>query len=475
MWVKSIFTICLACCTMMVVAQSSGSRQNYNVLFIIVDDLRPELGCYGDTKVQSPGIDKLAAQGVSFSNAYCQQALCSPSRTSLLTGLRPDATKVYDLVTHFRNTVPDVVTLPQHFKNNGYYTVGFGKIFHQDFGFDPIGLEDSASWTIPVWNPPGNWGRGYISEPNIAIAKRSNGRGPAVEMMDVPDTAYQDGQIAARVIEELRKRKNEPFFIAAGFHKPHLPFTAPKKYWDKYDRDKIVLPDTNRITNSNRYTLQDFGELRAYNGIPKKGKLSPELSRQLIHGYLACVSYMDAQVEMILEELKRLDLEKNTVVVLLGDHGWKLGEYASWSKHSNMEVDTRAPLIVSSPRTKAKGKSAEGLVEFVDVYPTICEEAGLGLPSHLQGKSLSPFLKKPGSKGKGYALSQHPRGKDIMGYSLRTKRYRFTLWQRNDGTELAVELYDHLKDPGEKMNVANVAEYKKEVERQRERLQKLIR
>jgi len=435
-------------------------HQKYNVLFVVVDDLRPELGCYGKSHISSPDIDRFAKSGLVFEKAYCQQAVCSPSRTSLLTGLRPDSTRIYDLETHFRTTVPSVVTLPQHFKQNGYYTVGLGKIFHQDFGFSPIGLEDTSSWNVPVWNPEVKSGRGYVLDENVATARQNKGRGPAIEMADVPDNNYQDGMIADSAVQLLKKLKDQPFFLAVGFHKPHLPFTAPKRYWDIYNNSKIIIPDTSLPKNSPALALSDFGELRAYDGIPKKGPLSKKQAAQLIQGYYACVSYMDAQFGRVLNELKRLGLDKNTVVVLWGDHGWKLGEYNNWCKHDNFEIDTRSPLIISTPDMRAKGKTTNSLVEFIDLYPTLCEEAGLPLPVHLQGKSFSALLNSPDKKFKEAALSQYPR-KDIMGYSLRTDRYRFTSWQRNSdpAKEVAVELYDHQKDPGEKNNVATVTEY----------------
>lgn len=433
-------------------------KKPYNVLFIVVDDLRPELGCYGAGQVVSPNIDRLASRGVTFKRAYCQQALCSPSRTSVLTGLRPDATKVYDLVTHFRTTVPGVVTLPEHFKANGYQSIALGKIFHQDLGFDPIGLEDAPSWSEAVWNPEVQSGRGYALKDNITLAGRHNGRGPAYEAGELPDNAYQDGLIADSAVRKLRQLKEGPFFLAVGFHKPHLPFTAPKKYWDLYKESDIVLPDTLAPAGAPRMALQDFGELRAYQGIPRRGKLSDSLARRLVHGYYASVSYMDAQVGRILDELARLKLDRNTIVVLWGDHGWKLGDYGSWCKHSNLEVDTRSPLIVSSPRRKARGKESNALVELLDIFPTLCEEACLPLPAHLQGKSFSSLLNHPGQAFKPVAFSQYPR-KEVMGYSLRTAQFRYTTWRDKHGAEVAVELYDHSKSPSEKQNVAGDPRY----------------
>jgi iduronate 2-sulfatase len=283
---------------------NKSPHPKYNVLFVVVDDPRPELGCYGVPYIHSPNIDAFAENALVFNRAYCQQAVCSPSRTSVLTGLRPDSTRIYDLETHFRTTVPDVVTLPQYFKQNGYYTVGVGKIFHQDFGFSPIGLEDAPSWNAPVWNPEVKSGRGYVLDENVEKAKHNNGRGPAIEMADVPDNNYQDGMIADSAVQLLKKLKDQPFFLAVGFHKPHLPFTAPKKYWNLYNRDNIIIPDTSQPKNAPKFALSDFGELRAYDGIPKKGPVSVKQAAELIHGYYACVSYMDAQFGRVMDELK---------------------------------------------------------------------------------------------------------------------------------------------------------------------------
>lgn len=431
----------------------------YNVLFIAVDDLRPELNCYGKSYIQSPNIDKLAAQGLIFNRAYCQQAVCSPSRTSLLTGLRPDATKIYDLQTHFRTTVPNVVTLPEYFKKNGYHTVGMGKIFHGN-------LQDEHSWSEPWWRPETTRSpAGYVKEENIVLDKGKKSKGPAFEQAEMPDSAYKDGKMSIKAVETLRRIKDKTFFLAVGFAKPHLPFIAPKKYWDMYDPAKIKVPDTTKPVNVPQIALSNWGELRAFKDIPAKGPLSPDQSRQLMHGYYASVSHMDAQVGLILDELKRLNLDKNTIIILWGDHGWKLGEYGDWCKHTNFELDTRAALIVSVPQMKAKGNKTDALVEFVDIYPSLCKLAGLPLPKHLQGTSFTSLLKDPTLKGKAVALSQYPRAGGMMGYSMRTERYRFISWQKKDQWNEAVakELYDHKNDPDEKVNLAEQPEYAKMV------------
>lgn len=431
-----------------------------NVLFIAVDDLRPELGCYGVDAIQSPNIDRLAAQGMVFDRAYCQQAVCSPSRTSLMTGLRPDSTKVWDLNTHFRDHVPNVVTLSQHFKQHGYHAVGMGKIYHG-------GFDDKKSWSVP-WTRPRRPGWVLAENMKIALSRRKEaiakglkgkalsraGRGPAAEAGDKPDDSYHDGALAEMAVKSLRElsKKDQPFFLAVGFVKPHLPFNAPKKYWDLYDGGAIKLsPHKQWPKGAPGFAGTSWGEIRAYAGIPRSGKLDEKTSKWLIHGYRACVSYLDANVGMVMDELKRLKLDDNTIVVLWGDHGWKLSEYDAWCKHTNFEIDARVPLIVSAPGMKASGKTSQRLVEFVDIYPTLSELAGLPLPKHLEGTSFKPLLDTPDMPWKKAAFSQYPRsdrGKRMMGYSMRTKDYRFTAWlDRKDPSKVvATELYDHRKD-----------------------------
>jgi len=453
-------------------AQQPAKRPN--VLFFAVDDLRTDIGCYGHPEAKTPNIDALASRGMVFRRAYCQQAVCSPSRTSLLTGARPDTTKVYDLVTHFRNTIPDVVSLPQHFRESGYYTVGMGKIFHS-------GLDDPKAWSEPHRN---GTGENYVLAENkqrvaegSKKAKAKNGgkkgkqapsgqRGEPFEMADVPDNAYTDGSLADMAIASLKelKGKDQPFFLAVGFQKPHLPFNSPKKYWDLFDPAKLKLAaNPFRPNDAPPYAVTDFGELRNYYGVPS-GPVPDELARKLIHAYRAASAFTDANVGRVLDELERLGLKENTIVVLWGDHGWKLGEHASWCKHSNMENDTNAPLILSAPVAKAKGQSSKALVEFVDIYPTLCDLAGLSLPPHLEGVSMKPLLDDPGREWKSAAFSQYPRpneGQPLMGYAMRTDRYRFVEWRdRKSGQPLTHELYDHQSDLAENQNIANRPENK---------------
>jgi iduronate 2-sulfatase len=423
-----------------------------NVLFVAVDDLRPELGAYGRSEIHSPNIDRLASEGLLFERAYVQQAVCSPSRTSLLTGLRPDATRVWDLQTHFRDTVPEVVTLPQHFKQNGYHAEWYGKLYHAN-------LLDERSWTKQGqrFEPVGNW-RAYVTEEANRLAEANEGGGPPFERADVADDAYPDGKIANHAVEALQRlaQSGQPFFLAVGFYKPHLPFNAPAKYWDLYDPATIEPPGFDHAPEGTpKIALTEWHELRNYAGIPRKGDLDRDLARQLIHGYQACVSYTDAQIGKVLDELDRLGLRQSTIVVLWGDHGWKLGDYGDWCKHTNFELDTRAPLIVSAPGMKARGQSTRALVELVDIYPTLVEMAGLPLPGHLQGTSFAPLLEDPGQTWKDAALSQYPRGTS-MGRSLRTDRWRFTQWRSEDGEVVARELYDHeASDPLEVRNLAD--------------------
>jgi arylsulfatase A-like enzyme len=434
-----------------------------NVLFIAVDDLRPELGAYGHEQIQSPNMDRLADEGLIFDRAYCQQAICMSSRASLLSGYRPDRYGIYQNGPLFSH-VPDALTLNQHFLNNGYETVGLGKIYHH-------GSDLESGWTRVPARPKGDWtGRGYLDEASVRSVKegekkprqdKRKGMGPAFEGPDVPDNAYADGKIAELALEELNRLKDTPFFLAVGFYKPHLPFNAPKKYWDLYDEAAIQLADNPFLpAGAPPEALTDWGELRGYHGMPKEGPMPDDLARQLIHGYYACVSYTDAQVGKLLDELDRLGLADNTIVVLWGDHGWKLGEHGMWAKHTNFERDTRVPLIIRAPGMQARGKRTAALTELVDLYPTLSELCGLPLPPHLEGMSFVSLLNDPDQPWKQAAFSQYPRDHDtLMGYSMRTNRYRYTEWRRTeDGSVNSLELYDHQVDPQENVNIATEAE-----------------
>ncbi|MDI1250247.1 MAG: sulfatase [Lacunisphaera sp.] len=480
--------LCLATGVPNLALAAESAPKRPNILFIAVDDLRPELGAYGKDYIKSPNIDRIAKAGVTFNRAYCQQAVCSPTRSSLMTGTRPDTTQVWDLVTHFRVALPNVVTLGQHFKNHGYFVQGMGKIYHGN-------LADDATWSVPLTTPkavryalpenvkldqrqyeiePDDAGKGRGKKKNAPPAEKSpdgppstglNSRGPAFEAADVPDDTFQDGKVAELAITTLREmsQKKEPFFLAVGFIKPHLPFVAPKKYWDLYDPAKIELaPNKFRAQGAPEYAILPGGELRNYDGIPVDSIPDP-LARQLKHGYYAAISYMDAQLGKVLDELDRLGLRENTIIVLWGDHGWKLGEHDAWCKHTTTENDTNAPLLLSAPGMKAVGARSNALVEFVDIYPTLTELAGLPLPAHLEGVSMKPLLDQPDRPWKTAAFSQYPRSRaqakvenGLMGYSMRTDRYRFTVWvDRKDHSKIdAIELYDHQGDPLENNNIA---------------------
>lgn len=430
----------------------------YNVLFLSIDDLKPALGVYGDRLAKSPAIDALAHSGMVFLNNHCQQAVCAPSRASLLSGLRPDRTKVWDLTTVPRKANPSMLSLPEHFRKNGYETIAFGKIFHLTSSGPG---QDAPSWSIP-FTPS--------SKPEYIMP----GKRKATETVSVADTAYQDGDITTSAIEYLQQykssQKKQPFFLAVGYKKPHLPFAVPKKYWDIFQRSAFSLPAIRQAAkNTPHFTYTRSGELRNYADIPDSGTISNEKQLELIHGYYAAVAYMDAQFEKLIQELKALNLYENTIIVLWGDHGWHLGDHGQWTKHTNYEQATRSPLIIKAPQTLA-GLRTNAPTELVDVFPTLCELAGLSTPEQLDGQSLVPLLKKQAAIVKPFAISQYPRGNNnkMMGYALRNQRYRLVMWVGDQFTTakpynaadlLAVELYDYEKDPQESENLANKPAY----------------
>ncbi len=429
-----------------------------NVLFIAADDLRPDLGCYGSAGAKTPQLDALARRGVLFERAYAQQAVCNPSRASVLTGRRPDTLKVWDLKTHFRETLPDVVTLPQHFKQHGYTAVDIGKIYHNESGAKPtFPFADPVSWSEPPSFAEGPHWRDWVVPGDAAGPK---GKGGAVQCLDVPDEAYLDGRIAAAAVSKLRvlAENREPFFLAVGFWKPHLPFNAPKKYWDLHDRAQLSAPNPSGMPEgAPAIAGHPWNELRGYTGVPKKGPLPAAQIAELRHGYLACISFLDAQVGRVLAELDRLDLAKNTIVVFWSDHGFHLGEHDLWGKTTNYELDTRVPLIVAAPGASRAGTRAAGLVELIDLYPTLTELAGLPAASGVEGRSLVPLLRDPRQPGKDVAISQHPHpsygAATHMGYTLRTARFRYVEWRDlTTGVVTDRELYDHAADAAETRN-----------------------
>ena len=452
---------------------SIGQTTGPNILFIAVDDLRPELNCYGAHHVKTPNIDRLAASGVLFERAYCQQAVCAPSRNSILTGLRPDALGIYDLGTHFRDKVPDVVTLPQLFKANGYRAEAVGKIYHQGHG----NKNDVQSWSVP-----------HVSTGQLMRDLKPITSGdttglqsdfPQIDGLKLPfysssqpEENMTDAKVADWAVDRLKTLKDSTFFLAVGFIKPHLPFVAPKKYWDLYDPDKIKIPARKNPDGMPDFSLANFGELRKYHNIPADGYLDDEISRNLIHGYYAAVSMIDAQIGKLLDALDQNGLTENTIVVLWGDHGFKIGEYGNWCKHSNIELDTNVPLLISSPGIM-KGVKTTSLAELVDIYPTLCDLAGIDKPEHLEGQSLLPVLKDKDAIVNKVAISQYPRGKklgydqkqELMGYAICTDRYRYIRWQKyEDPTEvIARELYDLKKGRVSSQNLAVLPQYKKEL------------
>lgn len=483
-----------------------------NVLFIAVDDLRPELGSYGAQHIRSPHIDQLAATGVRFDRAYVQYAICGPSRATTLTGLRPRTLKIEHIDTFYRDTVPEVVTLPQLFKQHGYHTSYVGKVFH------PGQTDDANSWSLNR-TPSGGGGEGaagYQLPASRAIVKQRReealakyGRlqaglagGPAWEAADAPDNAYSDGRTTEVALAALRELRDTPFFLGVGFHRPHLPFVAPKKYFDLYDPATLPLaavPEPPKDAPS--IARHSSFELRTRTGVPTAGPIDAATSRSLIHAYAACVSFIDAQVGRILAELDALGLAGNTIVVLWGDHGWHLGEYGIWGKATNYEIATRIPLIIRAPGMAGNGRAASAVVESLDLYPTLAELARLPAPTALEGKSLVPILKDPRETGKNVAFSEFPSPalrewaarplspemrqsffgplmadveatlrrehgakyeqglfeNHVTGYSMRTDRYRFTVWvdrRKPESEPLAVEVYDHQRDPQERTNLA---------------------
>ncbi len=448
---------------------AASAAERPSILFICVDDLKPMLGCYGDATIKSPNIDGLAARGLQFNRAYCNQAVCAPSRNSLLTGLRPTTLGIYDLGTNFRVAAPDVVTLPQYFKQHSYRTEGMGKIFHRGHG----NHEDPASWSVPYWkadivhyvlkeNMAANGGSREAALFNNVAGARANKlpRGAPYESADVPDNKYPDGQIADEAIRRLQgaaEKPEAPFFLAVGFLKPHLPFCAPKKYWDLYDPSRLKLAERRSPPDgAPPFAPTTFGELRNYAGMPEQGPVPDDDARKLIHGYHAAVSYVDAQVGRVLAALDELGLAKNTIIVLWGDHGWHLGDHGMWCKHTNYEEAAHIPLIVADPLAKdGRGKS-DALVESVDIYPTLCKLAELPVPEGLDGASFAKLFDDPKAPTKDAILHVYPRGNRI-GRAVRTERYRLVEWKvpGADPETAVFELYDYQTDPGENKNLAD--------------------
>lgn len=433
-------------------AQAEKGEQKKNVLFLIMDDMRTELNCYGAKYMKTPNMDALASQGVMFENAYCNVPVSGASRASLFSGLRPGQTRFWDVNAEIDREAPGTVTLPQYFRENGYVTISNSKVIH--------GKNDAKerSWT-EVWMPEGKsetW-RDYLGDENLSVEKQRGGPEP-FECLDVADNAYFDGKTADKTMEDLRrlKKSGQPFFLAVGILKPHLPFNAPKKYWDLYDPKQIRVPET---FDFNREGFPDmafhaYNEIRYYKNIPAKSDIPKEEALKLIRGYRACVSYADAQVGKIMAELKKLGLDKNTVVVLLGDHGWSLGDHNQWCKHSNFNIVNNAPLIIKVPGNQKKGAEPK-VVEFVDVYPTLCEAVGLPVPHHTEGESMMKLMTGEDKSWKDCAIIKWHSGVTYF-----DRDYGYTQWNDKAGNFQGHMLFLYRNDHLETKNVADAPENK---------------
>lgn len=473
--------VALACLgPILLAAQDSQDSPKRNILFIAADDLRPQLGCYGYDWMVTPHLDALAARGMVFERAYCQAATCRASRLSLLTGRRPDTTRVFtNGGPLFRTRTPDLVTLPQHFKNHGWHSQSLGKIFHGAFEVRRK-WNDPESWSVPEWWPRPRY---YYTPEGVEVAREVFARkrpdkdtpiddwvdhfvlGLSWEAPEVADNVLYDGELADKAIATLRELEDRPFFLGVGFIRPHLPFIAPKPYWDLYPPGEVKPADNLHPPEGvPRYAITGWGHPRTYTDFPDQGDPSPELTATLTRGYAACVSYIDAQVGRVLGELDRLGLRENTVVVFWGDHGYHLGENGIWGKATNFELTTRVPLIVSAPGMEAAGGRTTALVELVDLYPTLCELSGLSLPEGLEGTSLVPLLNDPDTPWKKAAFSQFPL-QGAMGRTMRTERWRFTRWAKNAEKDIVgLELYDLEADPAANVNLAGREEHAGRIE-----------
>jgi len=471
-------------------------KQQPNILFVSIDDLRPTLGSYGDEYIKSPNLDAFASNGMTFRNTYCQAAVCAPSRASLMTGLRPDSTRVWHLGDKFRELHPEIVTIPQHFNKHGYHTVCIGKIFHNY-------MPDSISWDEPDLRPNQylrpEWLKRdgetfYVNKEtqrlqkinrDLRIAKRPNyyadgwNNGPAWEMEDVHDSLYFDGaqnELAKRTLTRLSKNE-KPFFMALGYFRPHLPFAVPKKYWDLYDKDSLPLaPNPFLPEQAPVMSINSMYELRGYNGFsnlkhPAKNVMAEDTARILKQGYYASVSYVDALFGNIIQHLKDLDIYDNTIIIVWGDHGWKLGEHNGWCKQSNYNIDIQVPMIVCSPNQLNQGAQTFEITELVDIFPSLCDLAGIEAPDYLQGTSFTPLIENPDREWKKAAFSQFhrrpkvtPDGKRYMGYSIKTKNHHYVEWYYWDnetkerGDYVTSELYNSQTDPDENINIAQKEE-----------------
>ncbi len=452
------------------VGLAAADTPPWNVLFIMADDFRPEIGSYGSS-AKTPNLDRLASTSLQFDRAYCQQAVCNPSRSSLLTGMRPNSLKVWNNSTHFRQPNPDVTTLPKWFKEHGYVTRCTGKIFH-NWHTEVHG--DPDSWSAPEFLHYANHGEDLPMvtgplPPNHAQTTSGFGypKSGICECRDVPDEAYYDGRVAAEAVRVLQEVKAQPFFLAVGFWKPHAQFNAPKKYWDLYQRDKLPKLNGSRPDHAPDVAFHESTEVLG----PVKDQKKPteEQAAEMRHGYFANISYMDAQVGKVLDALEQSGVAQRTVVIFISDHGYHVGEHSLWGKTSNFELDARVPMFVRTPTLKHRGERTESLAELIDLFPTLVELCGLPKPKQLEGVSLIPVLNDPATKVKQAAFTQHPRPAyydrtprklpTSMGMSVRTDAARYTEWRDWDtGKVIAKELYRASDEPAELHNLADTPE-----------------
>ncbi|NNC64040.1 MAG: sulfatase [Gammaproteobacteria bacterium] len=440
-------------------AAPAQSADRPNVLIIIVDDLRPEVAAYGDQVVLTPNIDDLANTGVMFENAFTAVPVCGASRAALFSGRKPTASRFLNFNSRLDADLPDAPSLPGYFQAHGYHTVSNGKVFDAN-------LDSEDAWSEPPWNPDGDWTsavarnarrddvqRAYLDNPPGVT-------GPAYERLDVADIAYPDGKVAEKTVDDLRRlgHADAPFLIVAGFRKPHLPFTAPERYWSLYDPADFNLPSTYYATpdGAPHHPIHNSAELRTYAGIPEEGPLGEAQALTLIHAYHAAVSYADAQVGKVLDGLNELGLEDDTIVVLFGDHGWNLGEHTLWNKHTLFDVALRTPLIIRAPGRDSHRVST--VTSLLDVFPTLTDLSGLAQPEDLDGVSLAPVLNDPSEVVRTAAISRW-----FDGASVRTDRYRYTDWRDEQGNVSARMLFDLELDPEETRNVSEEGDYSQAV------------
>ncbi len=448
------------------------AAQKPNVLLILVDDLKPAMGCYGDNAAITPNMDALARRGMRFDMAYCNQAVCAPSRFTLMLGAHSTSTGLYGLGSHLRKAWPGAVTMPQHFAKHGYRTESLGKVFHIGHG----NQGDPESFSVPHFHDkvieyldPESTDGGKLTREEALFTNQKLGqirslpRGAAYESPMANDTDYADGRVADETVKRLKAAKQRlakddtPFFITAGFVRPHLPFSAPKKYWDMHDPAKLPMPVNKAFPkDAPKVALKRGGEIAAFKPVPSNGEIDEELTRKLIHGYYASTSYVDAQIGKVTRALEELGLAKDTIVVLWGDHGWHLGDLSIWTKHTNFEQANRIPIIIVAPGLAKPGSVTSQLAETVDIFPTLSELAGLPAskgPQPIDGVSLVPVLKNPNARVRDHAFHAYPRGKKL-GRAIRTQRYRLVEWKNHSDPNAGVdyELYDYKADPWETQN-----------------------